>query len=107
MNDSGVITRRQFEEVLNLIRLYPTSIEIELALLRYDKDLDGKLNLNEFRSVILPNDDNYSDLILRRGSFNSKGNYARTQSFLDTTMEKLKACLQLLINTEMRCERVR
>ena len=93
ISDSGVITRRQFEEVFNLIRLYPTSIEIELTLFRYDKDLDGKLNFNEFKTAVLPLDENYADLILRRGSFNSGKNYARTQFFLDTTMDKLKACL--------------
>ena len=51
-----------------MIKLYPTSLEIELTLYRYDKDLDGKLNLEEFKTVILPNDTNYADLILRRGT---------------------------------------
>lgn len=105
LSESGEITRRQFEEVFNLMRLYPTSIEIELTLFRYDKDMDGRLSFYEFSEMVLPVDENYRDLVERRSS--SKGNYARMQFFLDTTIDKLKALLQLIIATEMRCERVR
>ena len=66
LDHSGEITRRQFEEVFNLLKLYPTSLEVELALFRYDKDLDGRLNFDEFKAAILPADTNYSDLVLRR-----------------------------------------
>ena len=105
ISESGEVTRRQFEEVFNLMRLYPTSVEIELTLFRYDKDMDGRLSFDEFSEMVLPVDANYRDLVERRSS--SKGNYARMQFFLDTTIDKLKALLQLIIATEMRCERVR
>lgn len=48
LGETGAVTRRQFEEVCNLLKLYPTSLEIELAMFRYDKDLDGKLKIDEF-----------------------------------------------------------
>lgn len=48
INSTGMITRFQFEEVLNLMKLFPTSLEIELSLFRYDKDVDGRLNFAEF-----------------------------------------------------------
>ena len=85
LNHTGEITRRQFEEVFNLLKLYPTSLEVELALFRYDKDLDGKLNFDEFKAAILPADSNYSDLVLRRQPYCSEMDYARLQFFLDTT----------------------
>jgi len=107
LSDTGQITRRQFEEVFNLLKLFPTSLEIELTLFRYDKDLDGRLNFEEFKEVVLPFDSNYRDLVLRRPSYCSGQDCARLQFFLDTTTAKLKAFLQLLIQTEMRCERVR
>ena len=85
LDHSGEITRRQFEEVFNLLKLYPTSLEVELALFRYDKDLDGRLNFDEFKAAILPADTNYSDLVLRRQPYCSQMDFARLQFFLDTT----------------------
>ena len=83
--ESGEITRRQFEEVFNLLKLFPTSLEVELAMFRYDKDMDGRLNFNEFRDAILPADTNYRDLVLRRPSYCSKMDCARLSFFLDST----------------------
>ena len=77
LNDTGSVTRRQFEEVFNLLELYPTALEIELTLFRYDKANNGKLNRSEFNAMILPVDANYRDLILRRKSYCSDMNYAR------------------------------
>ena len=107
LSDTGEITRRQFEEVFNLFKLYPTSLEIELSMFRYDRDLDGRLNLSEFKEAILPYDENYRSLVLNRKSYCSNRDYARLEFFLDTTTDMLKRTLQLLIQTEMRCERVR
>lgn len=104
---TGEITRRQFEEVFNLLKLYPTSLEIELTMYRYDKQFNGKLTFDDFSDVILPFDKNYRDIVLSRPSFCSSQNYARLQFFLDTTTQKMKRCLQLVVQTEMRCERVR
>ena len=78
-----------------------------MALFRYDKDLDGRLNFDEFKSLILPSDSNYSDLVMRRPAYCTYKDFARMEFFLDTTSQKLKSCLQLVLNTEMRCERVR
>ena len=66
LSNTGEISRRQFEEVYNLMKLYPTSLEIELSLFRYDKDLDGRLNKEEFMDAILPVDTNYRSLVLNR-----------------------------------------
>ena len=101
------MTRRQFEEVYNLFKLYPTSLELELTMFRYDKDLDGKLRYSELAEAILPYDDNYRSLIERRTSYCSEMDLARLQFFLESTTQRLKATLQLLVQTEMRCERVR
>ena len=90
---TGEITRRQFEEVFNLLKLYPTSLEIELTMYRYDKQLNGKLTFNDFKDVILPFDNNYRDIVLNRKSFCTGQNYARLQFFLDTTTQKMKRCL--------------
>ena len=49
---TGMITRMDFEEVLNLLELYPQVIEIELAMARYDADGDGKLSYDEFKEII-------------------------------------------------------
>ena len=35
-------------------------------MFRYDKDLDGKLRFTEFEDLILPLDDNYRALVLKR-----------------------------------------
>lgn len=107
LGETGAVTRRQFEEVCNLLKLYPTSLEIELAMFRYDKDLDGKLKIDEFQEALLPGDENYRSLVLRRTPYATQMEHARLQFFLDTTTEKLKKTLQLLMQTEMRCERVR
>ena len=90
LSDTGSISRFQFEEVYNLLKLYPTSLEVELALFRYDRDLDGKLDFNEFKEAILSADDNYRDLVLRRKAYCSSMNHARLKFFLDTTTAKLK-----------------
>ena len=76
-------------------------------MFRYDTDIDGKLSFSEFSEAILPYDENYRDLVLRRSPYCSDMDCARLSFFLDTTTEKLKKCLQMLIQTEMRCERVR
>ena len=60
------MTRFQFEEVYNMLKLYPSTLEIELTLYRYDKDLNGRLNFDEFKELILSSDPNYSDLVLKR-----------------------------------------
>jgi len=93
LSETGDITRRQFEEVFNLMKLYPTSLEVELALFRYDKDLDGRLNFDEFKEAILPKDHNYRDLVMRRPSYCQGRDFARMEFFLDTTTQKLKSCL--------------
>ena len=54
LNNTGSVTRRQFEEVFNLLQLYPTALEIELTLYRYDADHNGKLSKKEFQKMILP-----------------------------------------------------
>lgn len=107
INQTGMITRMQFEEVFNLLKLFPTSLEIELALFRYDKDIDGRLNFSEFEDALLPADKNYRDLVLARQPYCNNDDFARLRFFLDTTTQRLKATLQLLVQTEMRCERVR
>ena len=104
---TGSITRMDFEEVLNLLELYPQVIEIELAMARYDSDGDGKLSYEEFKEALLPADENYRKLCLARRSFLGGRHYAKTDFFLYETNQELKKCLQLLINTEMRAERIR
>ena len=76
-------------------------------MFRYDKDMDGKLSFNEFKEALLPLDPNYRDIVLRRPSYCSNMDYARLNFFLDTTTNKLKRTIQLLVQTEMRAERMR
>ena len=80
-----------------MLKLFPTSLEVELAMFRYDKDMDGKLNFNEFRDAIMPIDSNYRDLALRRPSYCTNRDLARLSFFLDTTTQRLKSTLQLLV----------
>ena len=54
LSETKEISRRQFEEVFNLLQLYPTSIEVEMTMYRYDLDMDGKLKFEEFKNAILP-----------------------------------------------------
>lgn len=35
---AGIVTRFQFEEVFTLLKLYPTTSEINLVFKRYNKD---------------------------------------------------------------------
>ena len=74
---------------------------------RYDGDKDGRLNYDEFKEALLPRDPNYKSLCLARKSFCTGMNYARVEFFLSETNRELKNVLQLLINTEMRAERIR
>ena len=104
---TAMISRMDFEEVMNLLELYPQVIEIELAMARYDTDGDGKLSYDEFKEALLPQDENYRKLCLARRSFIAGRHYAKTDFFLYETNRELKNCLQLLINTEMRAERIR
>ena len=62
-------------------------------MFRYDKDLDGKLRFTEFEDLILPLDDNYRALVLKRVPYCNTQDYARMQFFLDTTTQKLKRTL--------------
>ena len=93
LNDTGSVTRRQFEEVYNLLQLYPTALELELTLYRYDADHNGKISRKEFEKMILPYDENYSDLVLRRTPYCSDLSHARLEFFLQTTTDKLKRTL--------------
>lgn len=77
LNNSGWVTRRQFEEVFNLLQLYPTAIEIELTLYRYDGDHNGRLSRKEFTEMILPYDENYRELVERRKPYCSDMSHAR------------------------------
>ena len=93
LNGLGDVSRRQFEEIYNLLKLYPSSLEVELTLYRYDKDFNGKLDFDEFKEILLPFDKNYRDIVLRRPSYCSGRDHARLQFFLDTTNNKMKKCL--------------
>ena len=93
LNNSGWVTRRQFEEVFNLMQLYPTALEIELTLFRYDADHNGRLSKKEFTDIILPNDQNYRELVERRKPYCSEMSHARLQFFLQSTTDKLKRML--------------
>ena len=74
---------------------------------RYDVDSDGKVNFDEFKDALLPRDENYRKLCTSRRSFCTGRNYARIEFFLVETNRDLKNVLQLLVNTEMRAERIR
>ena len=95
--ETGQITRFQFEEVYNLLQLYPSSLEIELTLYRYDRNLNGKIDFNEFKEALLSSDENYRDLVLRRRAYCTEMNHSRLKFFLDTTNAKLKQTLLLLM----------
>ena len=97
LQGTGSVTRRLFEEVMNLLKLFPTSLEIELSMFRYDTSMDGRLSFQEFKELILPYDENYRDLVLRRPPYCSDLDCARLSFFLDTTTEKLKRTLQMVI----------
>ena len=87
--------------------MYPQSIELELAMYRYDTKNFGKWTLDEFKEAILPRDKNYRDLVLARRSFLTDDDCARLTFFLDETKMILKQTLQLILTTEMRIERMR
>ena len=91
--NTGEITRFQFEEVFNLLEMYPQSIEIELAMFRYDTKNYGKWTQDEFREAILPRDKNYRDLILARKAYCTEEDFGRLTFFLDETKMLLKTVL--------------
>ena len=67
--DTGMVTRFQFEEILNLLHLFPQTYEIQLVLSRYDLDGDGMLNYEQFMGFLLPFDPKCRDLCLPRSKF--------------------------------------
>jgi len=107
MSVTGFITKFQFEEVFTLLKMYPTSVEIELCFKRYDRDGDGKWSFREFADAILPRNESYKDLCIKRRPFNCNMDYARAECFLPDTQHEFGRLLLLMLNTEVRCERMR
>ena len=80
-----------------MLKLYPSSLELELTLYRYDRNLNGKIDFNEFKEALLSSDENYADLVLRKRARCSDMNHSRLKFFLDTTNLKLKQTLLMLM----------
>ena len=86
----GQVSRLQLEEVFALHKLFPSSEEIRLIMLRYDRDRDTYLSVKEeLANFILPRDENYRDMCMKRKVFAAdllRQNYfARAQCFLPDT----------------------
>jgi len=64
----GCVTRFQFEEVFTLLKLYPTTAEINLVFKKYNKDKSMIFSFDDFVEMICPRDENYKNMLLTRKS---------------------------------------
>ena len=53
------LTLRAIEDTYTFFGLFPPREEMQLLMLRYDKDGDGRLSWEEFSSMFLPRDQHY------------------------------------------------
>ncbi len=98
----GTISRMQFEEVYNLLSMYPDRHELVMLFRKFDTDQDEILKYPDLVNMFGPRDDRYKDVLVHRKSFNSGRCYMRAQCFLPETMNDFKRLLLLLLNTEVR-----
>lgn len=77
IEDKGSINFREFQEVFDMFRIFPSTDFLRLCFQNLDRDLDQKLTLKEFLFGLTPKDKNYQDLLLARGSYNDKTNFSR------------------------------
>ena len=89
----GTVSRLQFEEVYNLLGLYPQRDELQLTFKRYDTDRDDVLKFEDFLKIFGPRDKRYLDVVSTRHSFNEGRSYCRAQCFLPETMSTFKRLL--------------
>ena len=68
-----------------MFRLYPRQEFVKLGFRKLDKNLDGKVSLNEFLEGFAPLDKNYRDVVLKRQSYNEGTNFSRMNSFTPET----------------------
>ena len=61
---------RDLEEGFNIMNVFPSREELELIIKRYDSTNCRKLSKDDFKSMMLPIDANYSDLVLGRKPYN-------------------------------------
>lgn len=62
IDGKGKWTASEFELALNAFGLYPSKYSMYLVLKRYDRDNDGRININEFKDLILPKKKEYENL---------------------------------------------
>ena len=94
---AGIVSKSQFEEVFTLLKLYPTTPEINLVFKNYNKDKNMIFSFREFVEMICPRDENYKNMLITRKSQNSKTTYARAASFLPLTQEDFRNLLNLIV----------
>jgi len=71
VENKGTVNLREIEEGFNICNVFPRREEMQLLLLEYDENKDGKLDFKEFCNMILPKDKNYASLVLNRKSFHN------------------------------------
>ncbi len=104
---AGIVSKFQFEEVFTLLKLYPTTSEINLVFKNYNKDKNMIFSFREFVEMISPRDENYKNMLMNRKSQNCKTTYARAASFLPHTQEDFRNLLNLIVQTEVRINEVK
>ena len=107
-NDSqGFFDFREFQEVFDLYKIYPSIDYLRLAFINIDRDLDSKVTLKEFLVAFTPKDKNYKDLVLNRGSYNKDTNFSRLAPFTPDTNIAVTGFLKAMVDAETNLERVR
>lgn len=107
LDQKGYFNFREFQEVYDLLKIYPSRDHLRLAFINMDKDLDQKVTLKEFMVAITPVDKNYKDLMMSRRSYNEGTNYSRASPFTPDTMRQVVGLLRAIPETEANLERVR
>ena len=83
--NSGLFELRHLEEVLAMFELFPPTHLSRLVFREFDRNLDGKVSLKEFKNAISPYDKNYAQLLEGKKAFNSKFNFQRLAIFTPAT----------------------
>lgn len=102
----GAISRIDLKLGLNDLGLFPSDLELELFIARYDTDGDGKLRFSEFCKAFEPQDAYLAGVLNRRAS-NGPNHYPRrTDCFLESTKTEFRNMWRVHLNCEQEAERL-
>jgi hypothetical protein len=101
------VTKQQFLEVYTLLKLYPSTAEVNLVFKRYNKDKSMTMSFKEFIEMICPRNEHYMTMLMARKSQSCSLVYARAACFFPQTQVDFRNLLNLIIVTEVKINEVK